>query len=87
MNDLVFHSGMGFVPEWTNFFPVVRDGPLENLWGGGGEEGGGRSTKKYIRARENKMKKNSCTPINPKKYSYYGLKKIHTRNLITKKNS
>ena len=31
------------------------------------------------------MKKNSCTPINPEKYSYYGLKKIHTRNLITKK--
>ena len=29
--------------------------------------------------------KNSCTPINPKKYSCYGLKKIHTRNLITKK--
>ena len=33
------------------------------------------------------MKKNSCTPINPKKYSCYGLKKIHKRNLITKKNS
>ena len=33
------------------------------------------------------MKKNSCTPINPKKYSCYGLKKIHTRTLITKKNS
>ena len=33
------------------------------------------------------MKKNSCTPINPKKYSWKGLKKIHTRNLITKKNS
>ena len=33
------------------------------------------------------MKKNSCTPINPKKYSCYGVKKIHTRNLITKKNS
>ena len=33
------------------------------------------------------MKKNSCTPINPKKYSCCGLKKIHTRNLITKKNS
>ena len=32
------------------------------------------------------MKKNSCTPINPKKYSCYGLK-IHTRNLITKKYS
>ena len=38
-------------------------------------------------ARENYMKKNSCTPINPKKYSCYGQKKIHTRNLITKKNS
>ena len=33
------------------------------------------------------MKKNSCTPINPKKYSCKGLKKIHTRNLIRKKNS
>ena len=33
------------------------------------------------------MKKNSCTPINPEKYSCYGLKKIHTKNLITKKNS
>ena len=33
------------------------------------------------------MKKNSCPPINPKKYSCYGLKKFHTRNLITKKNS
>ena len=33
------------------------------------------------------MKKNSCTPINPKKYSCKGLKKIHTMNLITKKNS
>ena len=33
------------------------------------------------------MKKNSCTPINPKKYSCCGLKKIHIRNLITKKNS
>ena len=31
------------------------------------------------------MKNNSCTPINPKKYSCYGLKKNHTRNLITKK--
>ena len=33
------------------------------------------------------MKKNSCTPINPKKYSCYDLKKIHTRKLIAKKNS
>ena len=53
MNDLVFHSGMGLVPESPHFFHVVRGGPLENLWGGGG----GRSTKEYIRARENEMKK------------------------------
>ena len=33
------------------------------------------------------MKKISCMQINPKKYSCYGLQKIHTRNLITKKNS
>ena len=33
-----------------------------------------------------KGKKNSCTPINPKKSSWYGLKKnIHKKNLITKK--
>ena len=32
------------------------------------------------------MKKNSCTPINPKKYSCNGLNKIHAKNLITKKN-
>ena len=36
MNDLVFHSGMGFFPESPYFFHVVRDGPLENLLGGGG---------------------------------------------------
>ena len=30
------------------------------------------------------MKKKSFTPINPGKYSCYGLKKIHTRNLKTK---
>ena len=49
--------------------------------------GGWGEVQKNIRARENYMKKNSCTPINPKKYSCYGQKKIHTRNLITKKNS
>ena len=47
---------------------------------------GGRRTKKN--SRKGKLnEKNSCTPINPKKYSCYGLKKIHTKNLITKKNS
>ena len=51
--------------------------------GGGGVE----VQKKYSRKGELNEKKKSCTPINPKKYSRYGLKKIHTRNLITKKNS
>ena len=50
------------------------DGPLENSWGGGGG-GGGRSTKKY--SRKGKLnEKNCCTPINPTKYSCYGLKKF-----------
>ena len=58
----------------------VRDGPLENLWRGGA----GEVPKKY--SRKGKLnEKNSSTPINPKKYSCYGLKKIHTRNLIAKK--
>ena len=39
-------------------------------------------------SRKGKLnEKNSCTPINPKKYSCYGLKNVHTRNLITKKHS
>ena len=46
--------------------------------------GGGRGTKKY--SRKGKLnEKNSCTPINPEKYARYGLKKIQSRNLITKK--
>ena len=48
-----------------------------------GGRGGGRGTKKI--SAQGKIKwRNSCTPINLKKYSCYGLKKIHTRNLITK---
>ena len=46
---------------------------ITKLMGGGGSE------------VQKLNEKNSCTPINPKKYSCYGLKKIHTRNLITKK--
>ena len=55
---------------------IIRDGPLENLWGGGGVQ---KIQKKKLN------EKNSCTPSNPKKYLCYGLKKIHTMNLITKK--
>ena len=44
------------------------------------------SQKKY--SRKGKLnEKNSCTPINPKKYSCNGLNKIHAKNLIAKKNS
>ena len=51
----------------TPAITFLRDGPLENFLGGG------RITKKY--SRKGKLKeKNSCTPINPKKYSCYGLK-------------
>ena len=60
----------------------LRDEPLENLWGSG------RSTKIIFAQGKIKLKKkNSCSPINPKKNPCNGLKKIHTRNLITKKNS
>ena len=51
-----------------------RDGPLQNLWGKGGGGGGDEVPKKYSR-RGKLNEKNSCTLINPKKYSCYGLKK------------
>ena len=54
------------------------------------DEVGGRRAKykKDMYSRKGKLnEKNLCTPINPKKNSCYGLKKIHTRNLKTKKNS
>ena len=55
----------------TKWKAPIRDGPLENLLGGGRE----RSTKKY--SRKGKLnEKNSCTPTNPKKYSCYGLKEF-----------
>ena len=48
---------------------------------------GGRGTKKIFAEGKIKWKKkNSSTPINPTKYSWYGLKRIHSRNLITEKN-
>ena len=63
----------------------LMDGPLEDLWGGGG---GGAGEVQKKNSRKGKLnEKNSCTPINSKTYSCYGLKKIYTRNLVTKKNS
>ena len=39
--------------------------------------GGGRAKYRKKYSRKGKLnEKNSCTPINPKKYSCYGLKKI-----------
>ena len=60
----------------------LRDGPLENLsWGGGGA----KYKKKFAQGKI-KWKKILARQLILKKYSCYGLK-IHTRNLITKKNS
>ena len=42
----------------------VRDGPLENLWGGGGRVG--FSVQKKYSRRVKLNEKNACTPINPK---------------------
>ena len=70
----------------TRLSRPLKDGPLENLWGGG--EGGRRSTKKIFAQGKIKWKKKSCTPINPKKiFIPCPKKKIHTWNLITKTNS
>ena len=58
----------------------LRDGPLENLWGGGEVQ------KKY--SHKGKLnEKNSCMPINPKKYSCYGLKKKSYKEFYNRKNS
>ena len=63
----------------------LTDGPLENLSGGGGVAG--EVQKKYSRKGELNEKKNYACQLTLKKHSCYGLKKIHTRNLITRKNS
>ena len=47
----------------------LRDGPLENLWGAG-------EVQKNCSRNGKLSEKNSCTPINPKKYSCHGLKKF-----------
>ena len=50
--------------------------------------GGGRAKyKKYIYSRKGKLnEKNLCTPINPKKYSCYGLKLKFMKEFDNEKN-
>ena len=67
----------------TRLSRPLKDGPLENLRGGGGEV-----QKKYLRKGKLNEKKNHVRQLTLKKYSYHVLKKkIHTSNLITKTNS
>ena len=58
---------------------------IRKLIGGGGGVGG-EVPKKYSH-KGILNEENSCTPINPKKYSCHALKNIHTMNVITKKYS
>ena len=78
-----------YAPHAFNFhlarpiMDVVRDRPLENLW-----RGGGRSTKKiFAQGRITRKKFMHWRHLILKYIHAMPLKKIHTRNLITKKNS
>ena len=56
------------------------------MGGGRGGLGAGEVQKKY--SRKGKLnEKNSCTPINPKKYSCYGLKKKSYKEFENEKKS
>ena len=58
------------------------------MGGAGVGRGAGEVQKKYSRKEKlNEKKKNSCTPINPKKYSYNGLKKFIQGIRSRKQNS
>ena len=64
---------------------ILRDGPIENLWG---EGGGGKLEKEYSRkGKLNEKKKNHARQLTLKNIHAMGLKKIHTKYLIPKKNS
>ena len=74
--------------EWRDFSPSFMTDDLvchsiRKLMGGGG----GRSTKKKIAQGEIKWKKILARQLTLKNIHAMAYKKIHTRNLITKKNS
>ena len=78
-----------YAPHAFNFhlarpkMDVVRDRPLENLW-----RGGGRSTKKiFAQGKITRKKFMHWRHLILKYIHAMPLKKIDTRNLITKKNS
>ena len=62
----------------------IRDGPLENLWGGGGAT---MCQKIYIYSRKGKLneKKNRARQLFLKKYSCYGLKKNSCKEFDSEK--
>ena len=69
------HHG-SFLPKgWT----------IGKLMGGVGGGGRRRSTKKIFAHGKIRRKKNSCTLINPKKYSCHGLKKISYKEFDNEK--
>ena len=55
----------------TSLLRPLKDGPLENLWGGGG----GEVQKKYLRKGKLNEKKIHARQLTLKKYSYHVLKK------------
>ena len=63
-----FPNLIGYQFPWGPFLESPGNLGADHLktYGGGGR---GAKYKKIIRARQNWMKKNSYTPINPKKYS------------------
>ena len=61
----------------------LRDCPLENLSGGGG----GRSASKILAQGKIKRKEIPVCLLSLKIFMLWPKKTIHTRNLITKKNS
>ena len=92
MDGIGISQSEGVLPKLCTHSACLFQGPkgltIRKLMGVGGRGGGGGEEEQNKYLRNGKLnEKNSCTPINSKKYSCFGLKKIRTRNLTTKKNS